>query len=137
MTDCIFCKIIKGEMSCNKIYEDDKVLAFLDRAPVNKGHTLVVPKEHYEDIQTIPENLLCGVISAVKKIAPVVIKVMGADSFNLSVNNGREAGQVISHLHFHIMPRFKNDGLEPWPSKIYQDKEAEEITNKIRNLLDN
>ncbi len=135
MTDCIFCKIIKGEMSCNKIYEDDKVLAFLDTAPVNKGHTLVVPKEHYEDIQTIPENLLCKVISAVKNIAPVVIKVMGASSFNLSVNNGREAGQIISHLHFHIMPRFKNDGLEPWPSKRYQDREAEKITERIKQLL--
>ena len=82
MSDCIFCKIIKGELPCAKVYEDAKVVAFLDIKPVNPGHVMVVPKEHHETILDTPEDILAAIILAVKKIAPAVLKAVGSEGFN-------------------------------------------------------
>ena len=87
MSDCIFCKIISGDIPSYKIYEDKDVLAFLDITPVNPGHTLVVAKEHYENLNDLPEELTKKIVQAVKKIAPAVVKGAGADGFNLNLNN--------------------------------------------------
>ena len=128
-------KIINGEIPCSKVYEDNKVIAFLDIAPVNKGHTLVLPKEHHKDITDTPADILAEVMKVVKKVAKAVMKVTGAEGFNLGVNNGKVAGQLVMHLHFHIMPRFENDGLKLWEGKKYEGKEEEEIAKKISSLL--
>ena len=135
MEDCIFCKIINREIPCSKVYENDKVMAFLDIAPVNKGHTLVVPKEHHKDLLDTPDNLLAETIKVIKKVAKAVMRATGAEGFNLGVNNGKAAGQVVMHLHFHIMPRFEDDGLKLWSGKKYEGKEEEETAEKIRSLL--
>ncbi|MBW2982133.1 HIT family protein [Candidatus Woesearchaeota archaeon] len=135
MEECIFCKIINGEIPSSKVYENDKVIAFLDIAPVNKGHTLVVPKEHHKDIMDTPDNILAETIKAVKKVAKAVMKATGAEGFNLGVNNGKIAGQLVMHLHFHIMPRFENDGLKLWPGRKYEGNEIDEIAKKISSLL--
>ena len=135
MNDCIFCKIVKGEIPSNKVYEDEKVLAFLDIGPVNKGHALVIPKEHYVNIYDIPENLLKNVIAAVKKVSKAVKKGVNADGINLNMSNDPSAGQVVMHSHIHIIPRFKDDGLKHWPQSKYKEGEAEEVKKKIKENL--
>lgn len=135
MPECIFCKIIAGEISSVKIYEDHKILAFLDISPINSGHTLVIPKNHSENITEASEDDLVEVIKAVKKLAPAVSKGVGADGFNLTVNNGEAAGQVVDHLHFHIIPRFKDDGHALWSGTAYPEGKAKEVAEKIKNEL--
>jgi len=131
MDDCIFCKIIKGEMKSYKVYEDDKVFAFLDIMPINKGHVLVVPKKHYKNILDAPAEVLCQIIFVVKKIAPAILESVGADGFNLGINNGGIAGQVVDHLHIHLMPRFPNDGHKLWHGGSYREGEAEKVCREI------
>ena len=134
MTNCIFCKIVKGEINHNKVYEDKDTIAFLDISPVNKGHTLVIPKKHYELITDIPENELNAVIQTVQKIAKAINKI--SEGFNIFQNNKTTAGQLVPHVHFHVIPRFKGDKLKfTWPNQKYKPKEAEQLANKIKNLL--
>ncbi|MEM2956244.1 MAG: HIT family protein [Candidatus Pacearchaeota archaeon] len=135
MEDCIFCKIIKGKIPCKKVYEDNKILAFLDISPINPGHTLVIPKKHFESIERIPESLLCELIKSVQKIAIAVTRAVSTDAFNINLNNGKAAGQLVPHMHFHIIPRFKNDGYEHWKGSSYKDKEMEIICEKIKKAL--
>lgn len=133
MNDCVFCKIVSGEISSDKIYENDKIMAFLDISPVNKGHTLVVPKEHYENSLATPEEILKELIVVVKKVALAVKEATGAEGINLGINNGQAAGQIIFHTHWHVIPRFFNDGYKMWGSKEYASKkEQAEIAKKIR-----
>ena len=137
MNNCIFCQIIKGELPAVKVYEDADILAFLDIHPVNLGHILIVPKTHYTSILDTPDATLAKLISAVKKMAPAVLKAVNANSFNLGVNSGAPAGQVIFHTHFHIMPRHQGDGYKLWGAKAYGPGEMEKIGETIRGLLSN
>ena len=133
--DCIFCRIVKGEIPCSKIYENEKVIAFLDIAPVNKGHALVVPKEHYKDLLEVPNEVMGEITKAAKKVAKAAVKAVGADGFNIGQNNGKAAGQVVTHFHLHIIPRFENDGLVPWPQKKYEEGEIDKVAETIRSIL--
>lgn len=135
MEDCIFCKISRGEASGSKIFENDHVCAFLDIFPVNKGHCLIVPKEHYETILDIPENLLKELVVVLKKVATAVKKATNADGISVGQSNFRAAGQVVPHFHFHVMPRFATDGLRHWPQQKYADKEMEDYRKKIVSFL--
>ncbi len=135
MYDCIFCKIIKGELPCSKVYETNNVLAFLDIGPVNKGHTLVVPKKHFTNIFDIEQKDLDEVSNVVRKIAPAVKKAVNADGINVMSSNGEAAGQVVMHSHIHIIPRFKDDGLKLWPQGKYEDNEMNEYKKKIEAFL--
>ncbi|MBN2112490.1 HIT family protein [Candidatus Woesearchaeota archaeon] len=135
MENCIFCKIIKGEIPCTKIYEDSKVLAFLDIGPVNKGHTLVVPKEHHETLLDMPDDLLAGVAKATKKIAKAVKEGMKVNGFNVLQSNYRVSGQIVPHYHVHIIPRLETDGLKHWSQGKYGDGEAEGTAEKIKKAL--
>lgn len=132
--DCLFCKIIKGELPCQKVYEDEHIFAFLDIHPVNPGHTLVVPKEHCENILDASPEILFHLISAVKKIAAAALQAVDSQGFNLGVNNGTIAGQVVGHLHFHIMPRFQGDKKQLWTGSDYKEGEAEKIAREIEKL---
>ena len=129
---CIFCKIIAGKIPCNKIYEDDKVLAFLDIKPVNPGHVLVLPKKHYQNFEEISEEDLITIILRVKKIGNDLKNKLGVIGYNVHVNNDAIAGQVVPHLHFHIIPRHENDGCFNWQGKDYREGEAEEIIKKLK-----
>jgi len=133
--NCVFCKIIKGEIPAVKIYENAKILAFLDISPVNPGHTLLVPKEHYENLLETPNEILAELMIYTRKIAQAVIKGVNSEGFNLALNNGQVAGQVIPHLHFHIMPRFKGDGYKLWEGKKSNPEELQKIAQKIKNYL--
>ncbi len=135
MHDCIFCKIIKGEIPSSKLYEDDKVYAFLDIQPVNKGHTLIIPKEHYNDLLETPDETVDAMFRAVKKVAPAVMKGVNADGFNLGMNNKAAAGQVVFHAHLHIVPRFRDDGLKLWPGGKYDEGEVEKVRESIVSSL--
>lgn len=132
MNDCLFCKIIKGKIPSQKVYEDELTYAFLDITPVNPGHTLVAPKNHAVNILDAEENEICALAVTAKKIAPKIIKAVGAAAFNLAVNNGSAAGQVVPHLHFHIIPRFPNDGHKLWSGKHIGSDELAAIAEKIR-----
>jgi histidine triad (HIT) family protein len=135
MDDCIFCKIIQGKIPCAKVYEDDNVFAFLDIGPVNKGHTLVVPKEHYRTFLETPDEVMQEIIVAGKKISKAIIKAVKADGINIGISTEKAAGQVIFHTHMHLMPRFANDGYKHWPQGKYADGEIEEFRKKIVDNL--
>ena len=135
MEDCLFCKIIAGNIPANKIYENDRVVAFLDILPVNPGHILVLPKEHFENLLDLPEELAVAMILATKKIARAVVEALGLEAFNININNGREAGQTVAHSHFHIIPRFAGDGRELWVGSEYVAGDAEIMADKIRAKL--
>lgn len=137
MSECIFCKIASGEISQNKIYEDQYTIAFLDIRPASKhgGHTLVMPKKHYELITDIPEKELEALIKTIKKISGALLKF--GQGLNIVQNNKRPAGQYINHVHFHLIPRFENDGItiEKWPSNEYPEGEVDRLVKKIKSLL--
>lgn len=131
MAECLFCKIISGEIPGAKLYETDKIYAFLDINPVNRGHALVVPKEHYETLLDIPEPVNKELLESVKKISSAIEKAVGADGFNIMMNNRKAAGQLIPHAHMHIVPRFVQDGLKHWPGKEYRQGQMEEVQKQI------
>jgi len=133
--DCIFCKIIKGEIPCSKVFENEKFFAFLDIGPVNKGHTLVIPKKHYKNLFDMPEDELKGYMGVIQKVSKAVMKGVDADGVNLNMSNELAAGQVVMHAHVHIIPRFKDDGLKLWPQGTYEEGEADKTRNKIVNYL--
>ncbi|MCK5539172.1 MAG: HIT family protein [Bacteroidales bacterium] len=135
MNNCIFCKIVAGVLPSYKIYEDSKVLVFLDIAPVHPGHILVIPKEHFANLEEIPQDLLGDVIKIVKKIGLALKKGMAYDGYNIQENNDPVAGQIVPHIHFHIIPRVEGDGLDLWLQKGYRDGEAENVLEKIKNCL--
>lgn len=135
MNDCVFCKIIKGEIQTNKVYEDENYLAFLDITPINPGHALLIPKAHYKNLYELPDNVLTDMAPLIKKIAVAVKQATGADGINISMNNEEVAGQIIPHAHFHIMPRFSNDGYRHWRGKPYSESEARKTTEQIRKFL--
>ena len=110
MEDCIFCKIVREEIPCHKIYEDDNSLAFLDIKPHAKGHTVFIPKKHGETAFDFTENDLSEFFPAVRKVMEILKEKLNPDGFNVGWNNGSTAGQVVPHLHIHIFPRYEGDG---------------------------
>ena len=108
--DCIFCKIANGEIPANKVYEDAATVAFLDISPRNPGHTIVIPKKHYGSILDVPESELASVMSTVKKAVIATKNATNSEGTNIVQNNGRAAGQVVAHIHFHVIPRFMSEG---------------------------
>ncbi len=130
--NCVFCKIIAGEIPSKKVYEDESVLAFLDINPANVGHTLIIPKNHYPTIISIPEDDLYNLSKVVRKLSAAMRETMNADGLNVFQANGSVAGQLIPHLHFHLIPRFKDDGIAfGWPKKQAGDEEMEDVRKKL------
>ncbi len=133
--DCLFCKIINKEIPSQIVYEDDKVVAILDINAVGPGHTLVLPKVHSTTFLEASDNDLIAMTMVVKKLAPAICSAMACDGWNLEVNNGNAAGQVIDHTHWHIVPRRVGDGLKPWPGHPYAEGEAAKVAEKIRKAF--
>jgi histidine triad (HIT) family protein len=128
---CIFCKIIDGRIPSAKVFEDEKVFAFLDIMPINRGHTLVVPKNHSKNILEDDDKDIGECMKAVKKIGKAVMIAMNAQGFNIGVNTERAAGQAVFHTHFHVIPRFEDDGLHHWPGGRYEEGEMEKVRESI------
>ncbi len=137
MSDCIFCKIVAGELPSSKIYEDDLVFSFMDIAPLSPGHSLVIPKNHYETYPEVSADEAGALAVAILKIAPAVVAARNADGFNILLANGRCAGQVVFHVHFHIIPRANDDGMGfRWRHGSYGDGEMEAMHRAILNELE-
>lgn len=135
MDNCIFCKIVAGEIPSTKVYEDETVFVFLDIRPVSPGHTLVIPKKHFENFAAAPDEVLAKLMSAAKKIGLAVMSGTNASGFNLSTANGTAAGQEVMHLHFHIIPRKDRLEHQPWKQGEYPDREAQNVAAAIREKL--
>ncbi len=136
MNDCLFCKIVAGEIPAAKVYEDEHSVAFLDIQPNNPGHTLLVPKTHARNILDIKEKTLCGIMPALKKLARAVKEAVGADGLNVAMNNEPAAGQIILHAHIHIIPRFANDGHRHFEKRPYKnEEEMNAVAEKIKKAL--
>ena len=135
---CVFCKILEGIIPGSKVYEDDKVFAFLDIAPFNFGHTLVIPKVHCHAISDMDDEYRAAMFNAAAKIAPAILRATGADGFNLLLNNGQVAGQEVPHVHLHIIPRFVDDQvLLSAAKKQYQGTEMADLQAKIQEKIAN
>lgn len=135
MEDTVFAKIIRREIPADIVYEDGDVIAFLDIHPNNPGHTLVVPKQVVRNIFDVTEETFVSLMRAVRRIAPAVRDAVGAQGVNISSNHEAAAGQIVFHLHIHIIPRFTDDGLKPWSGKSYPPGEAQKVAEKIRSAL--
>jgi histidine triad (HIT) family protein len=134
--DCIFCDIIERKSPAEIIYEDEKVISFLDIRPINYGHTLVIPKKHYEDFISVPADEMNAVINVTQNISEAVSKSLKADGFNIIANNGAAAGQRVFHFHFHIIPRYKTDKFNYRPElKNYNNGGLKEFADKIRSAV--
>jgi histidine triad (HIT) family protein len=133
---CIFCRIAQKQVPASFVYEDEKVIAFLDIKPLNEGHTLVIPKSHYENIFEIPVELVAHLHGVTKRIALAVKKATNADGISISQQNGKAAGQEIFHLHVHVIPRYEGQRLPSFSEVSEADKEKMSRTvAKIRKYL--
>lgn len=126
MNSCIFCKIIKKEIPCEKIYEDENLLAFLDINPISHGHILVVPKKHIVWMQEVDDETISEIFKLSKKLMLAIKNGIMCDYVQVSVG-----GTDVPHFHIHLIPRYHNDGFTSWPTKKYKNEESSEITNKI------
>lgn len=132
---CIFCDILDGKRDGHILYEDDSHIAFLDKYPIDVGHSLVIPKKHYEKITDMNPQDVGNAFSLVPKIASAILDATGADAFSLGQNNGRAAKQIIPHVHIHIIPRYNHKGTVWTKRQISNDGELSELAKKIRGVL--
>lgn len=133
MDNCIFCKIIAGEIPSAVIFEDEEFKAILDRFPGNIGHVLVLPKKHYSDIFDIDEDVAGRLFRLATKIAKNMKEVLGFEAMNVVQNNGSLAGQTVHHFHLHLIPRYENDKVQiKWEQLDLTDEQIAEIQNKLK-----
>lgn len=134
--DCLFCKIIAGQIPSARVYEDDAVVAFLDINPIARGHTLVAPKGHYPTLLDLPASEGEALLKALRLVAKAVFTQTAAGGFNTVQNNFAPAGQVVFHSHWHVIPRFEKDGLADWPGGMYKDTaEMQELARAVNALI--
>jgi histidine triad (HIT) family protein len=134
MDDCIFCQIIERKTSASVVYEDSEVMAFLSHRPVNEGHTLVVPKKHYVDIYEISEAEVACLFAVVKRLSHAVRDAMDNPAIRIVQNNGKNAGQVVFHMHVHIIPMKAGNHIwreNGFRSTVLLDKDAQLIRQKL------
>lgn len=131
--DCIFCKLANGVFPTNSIYEDENFNVILDLSPANRGHALILPKQHFDNIFEIDDETASKIMPLAKKIATAVKKVTGCDGVNVQQNNGTAAGQSVFHLHVHIIPRFDDDKFKlVWDPKSFSDEELAATAEELR-----
>jgi len=135
--DCVFCRIVAGTIPAVRVYEDEHHLAIMDIGPIVKGHVLVMPKAHYQDIHALPEDDLKALAGCVKTVCRALRNGLHAEGINIIQNNGRVAGQLVPHVHFHLIPRFADDGHHwNWDAKKYDsDDEMQKYAARIRSGL--
>lgn len=130
---CVFCAIVSGELAAYQVYEDEAVIAFLDRSPATTGHTLVIPRRHVPDIWSIDRETAAAVMRAAVTVSDSVRRAFGLSGLNLVQSNGALAGQSVFHFHVHVIPRRVNDGLTPmWHGTQVDESELENAANQIR-----
>ena len=133
--NCIFCKIIAGEIPSNTIYEDDEFKVVLDVSPATKGHALILPKSHYKNLYELPDATAADVMKLAKKMAAQMTEKLGCDGFNLVQNNHEVAGQTVFHFHMHLIPRYlnaKNNDILNWSHETFSPEEMAEIRDSLK-----
>ena len=134
--NCIFCDIVNHKSSAEILYENEKIISFLDINPMNYGHTLIIPKQHFENFLQVPNEYIQEMINGTKIISDAITKSIKPDGFNIVANNGRAAGQSVFHFHFHIIPRFLDDGFKiKLNLKKYQNGTIKLFGEKIRSEI--
>ena len=136
MPDCIFCRIAAGRAPAAKVLETPRVLAFLDIAPVHYGHTLVIPKDHYETLLDLPDDLWMEIGQVARQVARALRQILFARGFNVAMNNFDAAGQVVFHAHVHVIPRFLSDGLHFFPQGSYLPGDMEKLGHQLRQAVE-
>jgi histidine triad (HIT) family protein len=141
-TDCPFCKIVSGQAAVSVVYDDTDFLAFMDLNPASHGHTLIIPREHWENIFEIPEKILVKMAPVIKLICKGVKKAIGAEGISIFQLNGKAAGQVVMHFHVHVIPRFSGDIMSKAPGAIVKHhklspdrRKLDEIARRIQDHL--
>jgi len=131
--ECIFCKIVKGELPSKKMYEDKDVIAFLDINPASRGHTLVIPKKHYANIFDVDNSTLGKIMDVAKTISERAKNRLHAEGVNILQSNGRHAGQIVDHIHVHVIPRYPNDNINiRFPRAQVSDEEMKMVQEKLK-----
>ena len=133
--DCIFCKIVSGQVPCMKVYEDEHTLVFMDIAGDVDGHMVAIPKKHIENILDCDNESLNRLMLAVKKVSNHCVENCGFDGVNLLNASDSSAGQSVPHFHIHIIPRKKNDGIDAWPKFEGAKEDLTEMWNKINSMM--
>lgn len=145
-TNCVFCKIIRGEIPSHSVYEDDRVLVFLDVGPVSRGHTLVIPKAHAERLEGLDPEDAAAIGRVLPRVGRAVLEGSGASDYNVLQNNGETAGQAVGHVHFHVIPRHSGTARDPvdagseglpfaWPAGSLATGEGEQLAAAIRQRM--
>jgi len=135
LMDCIFCEILNGKREGHLIYEDELHIAFLDKYPIDVGHSLIIPRIHHERITDMDSKDVGKIFSLVPKIANAILKATGADAFSLGQNNGRAAKQIIPHVHIHIIPRYNSKGTIWTKRQISSNDELIKLSKNIREMI--
>jgi len=134
--DCIFCRIVEGKIPSCKVCQDELTLAFLDIGPLSEGHCLLIPRQHYARLDECPAATLAALGRNLGPLARAVVDVVGAEGYNVLNNNDRCAGQLVEHIHFHIIPRNPGDGVfTQWPAGEYPEGRIEQLAENIKKLL--
>ena len=136
MPDCIFCRIVAGQLPAGRLLETPGVLAFLDIAPVHYGHTLVIPKAHYQNLLDLPDELWQEIGQVCRRVAQAGQQSLKAQGFNIGMNNFAAAGQEVFHAHVHVIPRYDGDGLRLFPQKNYRPGDMEKTAAQLRQALE-
>ncbi len=135
-TDCIFCKIVTGAIPCHKVAETDGEIAFLDIMPVTRGHVLVVPKRHIERVTDASAEMMAGMMHLATRIAHAARAGLRCDGVNILVNSGEVAGQLVPHVHLHVIPRYEDDGVRiPWPHGALDKSAVPELVSALRDNI--
>ncbi len=132
---CLFCDILDGKKDGHFLYNDDSHVAFLDKYPIDVGHSLVIPRKHHEKITDMTPEDVGTIFALVPKIAKAILDATGADAFSIGQNNGKAAKQIVPHVHVNIIPRYNNKGTVWTKRQITSDDELSELAKKIRDLL--
>ena len=127
---CVFCKIIGGEIPSFKVYETENVICFLDINASSKGHTLIVPKKHVINMFDVTDEIMCDIAKAINYITKLLKEKLGVEAVNVINNSGEKAGQTVMHLHYHVIPRYDNDGI------VISPKQNEPDFDKLKNVLE-
>jgi len=136
MAECVFCRILRGEIPAQKIYEDGRIAGFLDINPVSGGHALLLPRDHYETWADLPPDVAADLARASQAVARAVMKATGAEGFNMLSNNHPCSGQAIPHAHVHVIPRRTGDGVKfSWKTQTYGAGEIEKMAQAVRAAL--
>lgn len=132
---CIFCKLANGEIPTNTVYEDENFRVILDASPATKGHSLILPKQHYANLYEIDEETAAGAMKLAKKLAAHMKETLSCDGVNILQNNGETAGQTVFHFHVHVIPRYegaKNSDILRWTHEEFSDEEVKEILDTVK-----